>query len=135
MRLRTFILENIDQILREWDAFARTLETPDKLSPLALRDHARPILEAVAQDMATPETPEEQLDKSRGLDPVDTRSAASTHGTLRHVSGFSLIQLTAEYRALRATVSRLWLGVRSIESEGTTFLGRLPRRQPASARV
>jgi signal transduction histidine kinase len=109
MRLRTFIMQNIPEILREWDAFARTLQTPDKLSALVLRDHAQPILEAIAQDMATPETPAEQFDKSRGLDPVDALSAASTHGTLRQVSGFSLIQLTAEYRALRATVLRLWL--------------------------
>ena len=109
MRLRTFILQNIPEILREWDAFARSLETRDKLSALVLRDHAQPILEAIAQDMATYETPSEQLDKSRGLDPVDIGSAASTHGTLRQVSGFSLIQLTAEYRALRATVLRLWL--------------------------
>ncbi|MCW2763298.1 MAG: putative two-component sensor histidine kinase, partial [Marmoricola sp.] len=35
--------------------------------------------------------------------------AASTHGTLRQGSGFTLIQLTAEYRALRASVLRLWL--------------------------
>jgi len=109
MRLKTFILANIAEILREWDSFARTLVTSEKLSALVLRDHAGPILEAIAQDMSTPETPREQFDKSRGLDPVDVRSAASTHGTLRHVSGFSLIQLTAEYRALRATVLRLWL--------------------------
>ena len=109
MRLSEFILSDMAEILSEWDAFARSLDTPSNLSALALRDHARPILEAIAQDMATPETPREQLDKSRGLDPVDLSSAASTHGTLRHISGFSLMQLTAEYRALRATVLRLWL--------------------------
>jgi signal transduction histidine kinase len=109
MRLRAFILEHMPRILAEWDAFARTLETAEPMTALALRDHAKPILEAIAADMETIETPREQLEKSRGLDPVDVRSAASTHGTLRHVSGFSLIQLTAEYRALRATVLRLWL--------------------------
>jgi signal transduction histidine kinase len=109
MRLRTFILDHIPEILREWDAFARTLDTPGAMTELALRDHAKPILEAIALDMSVEETPREQLDKSRGLDPVDAGSAASTHGTLRHVSGFSLTQLAAEYRALRATVLRLWL--------------------------
>lgn len=109
MRLGAFILNHMPEILLEWDAFARTLDTSEEMSALALRDHAKPILEAIAQDMATPETAHEQFEKSRGLDPVDSRSAASTHGTLRHVSGFSLIQLTAEYRALRATVLRLWL--------------------------
>ena len=109
MRLAEFIITNMTEILSEWDAFARTIETSTELSANALRDHAKPILEAIAVDMATAETPREQLDKSRGLDPVDETSAASTHGTLRHVSGFSLIQLTAEYRALRATILRLWL--------------------------
>ena len=35
-------------------------------------------------------------------------TAAATHGALRHVSGFDLNQLGAEYRALRASVIRLW---------------------------
>jgi signal transduction histidine kinase len=109
MRLSTFILEHITDILREWDAFARTLQTPGEMTELALRDHARQILEAIALDISIEESPREQFDKSRGLDPVDAGSAASTHGTLRHVSGFSLCQLAAEYRALRATVLRLWL--------------------------
>jgi signal transduction histidine kinase len=109
MRLGNFILEHIPEILREWDSFARTLSTPAELTELALRDHARPILEAIALDMSVEETAREQFEKSRGLDPVDLDSAASTHGTLRHVSGFSLTQLAAEYRALRATVLRLWL--------------------------
>lgn len=109
MRLARFIVENMPEILSEWDAFARTLDLSSPMTALALRDHAKPILEAIAQDMDTPETSRQQMDKSRGLDPVDINSAASTHGTLRHVSGFSLGQLAAEYRALRATVLRLWL--------------------------
>ena len=109
MRLSEFILANIDAILAEWDSFARSLAPAREMSALALRDHARPILQAIAEDMAQPETPREQLDKSKGLKPVEAGSAAATHGTLRHVSGFSLPELTAEYRALRATVLRLWL--------------------------
>lgn len=109
MRLAAFILAQMPEILSEWDAFARSLDSSGELSPNALRDHAKPILEAVAQDIATPETPREQFEKAHGPEPVDLASAASTHGTLRHISGFSLIQLTAEYRALRATVLRLWL--------------------------
>jgi signal transduction histidine kinase len=109
MRLSLFILDHIPDILREWDSFARTLKTPGTMTELALRDHAKQILEAIALDMASDESAREQFEKSRGLEPVDVNSAASTHGTLRHVSGFSLIQLTSEYRALRATVLRLWL--------------------------
>lgn len=110
MRLSDFILQHMDAILAEWDAFARTLgPAADEMSALALRDHARPILMAIAADMAQPETPRHQLEKSQGQLPMAAGSAAGTHGTLRHVSGFSLLQLTAEYRALRATVLRLWL--------------------------
>lgn len=39
----------------------------------------------------------------------DTKTAASAHGGDRQASGFTLPQLTAEYRALRASVIRLWL--------------------------
>jgi signal transduction histidine kinase len=110
VRLSGFILQHLDAILAEWDAFARTLgPAAEEMSALALRDHARPILMAVAADMALPETPREALEKSQGRQPMEVGSAAGTHGTLRHVSGFSLLQLTAEYRALRATVLRLWL--------------------------
>ena len=109
MRLSNFILAHLAEILADWDAFARSQEIPVPMTELALRDHARPILEAIALDMLTPESPRQQFDKSRGLEPIDARSAASTHGTLRHVSGFSLVQLAAEFRALRATVLRLWL--------------------------
>ena len=110
MRLSDFIVGHTEAILVEWDAFARTLApAAQDMSALALRDHAKPILIAIAEDMAQPETPREQLEKSQGLQPMAAGSAAATHGTLRHVSGFSLLQLTAEYRALRATVLRLWL--------------------------
>lgn len=110
MRLARYILGNMDQILAEWDAFAQTLgPVTDTMSARALRDHAKPILQAIAADMATPETPQEQLEKSQNLSAPAVETAAGTHGTLRHVSGFSLLQLTSEYRALRATVLRLWL--------------------------
>jgi signal transduction histidine kinase len=110
LRLSGFILQHMDAILAEWDAFARTLgPAAQEMSALALRDHAKPILLAIAEDMAQPETPREQLEKSQGRQSMEVGSAAGKHGTLRHVSGFSLLQLTAEYRALRASVLRLWL--------------------------
>lgn len=110
MRLTEFIRQHMEAILAEWDAFARTLgPAANDMSAQALRDHARPILLAIAEDMSQPETAREQLEKSQGRQPMEADSAAGTHGTLRHVSGFSLLQLTAEFRALRATVLRLWL--------------------------
>jgi signal transduction histidine kinase len=112
MKLSVFINGHMEEILAEWESFARTLEpAAATMSALALRDHAKMILKAMALDIESTETPDEQYEKSRGMAPdvPGGESAAATHGTLRHESGFSLIQLTAEYRALRATVLRLWL--------------------------
>ena len=43
-------------------------------------------------------------------------TAAQTHAVLRAVSGFDINQLVAEYRALRATVLRLWIDTMSLEA-------------------
>lgn len=110
MKLSEFITKYLEQILTEWDSFAETLlPAAEGMTPTELRDHAKQILTAIAHDMGTGQTAVQQQDKSMGLAEVIDDSAASIHGTLRHVSGFTLIQLTAEYRALRATVLRLWL--------------------------
>ncbi|SHH24478.1 sensor histidine kinase KdpD [Massilia sp. CF038] len=112
MRLDQFIDDSMDAILAEWEAFAGTqAPAADQMSPLALRDHARQILSAIALDIGTLQNDEEQLAKSQGLAPdaASGQSAASIHGALRQASDFSLLQLSAEFRALRATVLRLWL--------------------------
>jgi signal transduction histidine kinase len=112
MTLARFITDNMEAIVREWQTFATTLEpAASTMSALSLRDHAKPILLAIAKDLETSQTPLAQSDKSKGLaQPLSARqTAAATHGALRHVSGFDLNQLGAEYRALRASVIRLWM--------------------------
>jgi signal transduction histidine kinase len=81
------------------------------------------MLEDIARDIETRQSPKQQSEKSKGLggeQHADTESAASTHGTLREDSGFSLSQLIAEFRALRATVLRLWLPQLTEISEATS---------------
>ena len=112
MRLDRFINERMEAILTEWEAFAQTLlPAAGQMTDLALRDHARQILQAIALDIETYQNPAQQIAKSQGLAPdtIDGESAASIHGALRQASNFSLLQLSAEFRALRATVLRLWL--------------------------
>ena len=103
MRLAEFIRDNMEAILAEWEAFAATLlPAATGLTPLALRDHAQPILEAVAKDLATPQTREAQAEKSRGRAPRVVgapETAAQTHAVLRARGGFDINQLIAEYRA------------------------------------
>ena len=111
MRLSKFITANIEEILLEWEKFAKTI-TPaaETMDSLTLRDHAKLILEAVAKDIETHQTNQEQSDKSKGLanDLAGKETAATTHGALRQLAGFDLKQLGSEYRALRASVIRLW---------------------------
>jgi len=112
MKLSAFIEVHLEEILREWDSFARTLfPSSDRLSPLLLRDHARAMLLELIQDIQTAQSPQQQVAKSKGASspfhPDD--SAANIHGVTRHDDGFSVSQVAAEFRALRATVLRLWL--------------------------
>lgn len=112
MKLSTFITVHLEKILFEWDAFAKTLFPASPAPPPhLLRDHAGEILQEIALDLDTHQTAEQQTEKSKGQsdENVNKKSAAAIHGTLRQASGFTLTQLTAEYRALRATVFRLWM--------------------------
>ena len=112
MRLTDFIAREMEALLTQWEAFAATLLPAARhLTPLQLRDHARQILEAVAKDLTNPQTEQAQAEKSMGRAPriLDApETAAEAHATLRARSGFDINQLVAEYRALRASVLRLW---------------------------
>lgn len=112
MRLTDFILRDMEPILEQWEAFAATrMPAATSMTPVQLRDHAQAILEAVVKDLSTTQTRQEQGAKSIGLAPKlfdAPETAAETHGFLRARDGFDVIQLTAEYRALRASVLRLW---------------------------
>jgi signal transduction histidine kinase len=112
MRLSRFLTEHLEEILVEWEAFASSLlAAGHTMTPLALRDHASQILRAIALDIESDQSELEQAYKSKGFVQIAaaTRTAAMTHGALRHLAGFDLRQLAAEFRALRASVLRLWL--------------------------
>lgn len=111
MKFSGFIRDNLEPIIAEWEGFARTLLPAAKsMSVLALRNHCRDILLAIADDMETGQTQGERAIKSRQL-MLDTgagETAASSHGALRQIAGFDLMQLVSEFRALRASVLALW---------------------------
>jgi Signal transduction histidine kinase len=112
MRLSEFILANREPILGEWEAFARTCSPASgSMNIAALRDHANDMLTAIATDLDTPQDAQEQQDKGEGNAPAAEPSettAAQAHGAGRAESGFSVDQMVAEFRALRASVIRLW---------------------------
>lgn len=110
MTIAEFIDGNLEEILCEWESFARTLlPSAEGMSPDELRDHAKQMLQAIAADLRKSQTAEEQLQKSLGKsDNLSAPTAAADHGQGREASGFTVTQLTAEFRALRASVLKLW---------------------------
>jgi len=110
MKLGEFILANREPVLLEWEAFARTCAPASAAMDLtALRDHANEMLSVIATDLATPQTKDEATRKSKGESPDDPgTTAAEQHGAGRAESGFTIEQMVAEFRALRASVLGLW---------------------------
>jgi len=114
MRLAEFILANVEPILAEWEEFARSLLPGKAMTRRALRDDAEGILRATARDMQIVQSLPEQTSKSKGhggaggeaSDRLDAASAL--HGVGRAGSAFGIMDVVAEYRALRASVLRLW---------------------------
>ena len=111
MRLSEFILYDLEAILQEWETFADSLLEPhEMMDKIALRDQVKDILSAIAVDLTEPQTEWEEKQKSTGHhDLLDAKGQSSiTHGKERLASGFSLNEVVAEYRALRASVIRRW---------------------------
>ncbi|MEP6507493.1 MAG: sensor histidine kinase, partial [Gemmatimonadales bacterium] len=112
MRLSEFIVANREKIMVEWEAFARTCSPASgSMNVESLRDHASEMLTVIAADLDKPQDDEEQSEKSKGNaeNAEGTgKTAAEHHGADRAESGFSTDQMVAEYRALRASVIRLW---------------------------
>lgn len=109
MRLAEFIRSNQDAIISEWERFACSLRPAVGMSSLQLKDHVGQILLFIARDIEEPQTASEQMDKSHGLkNRVNVDTAAETHGSLRHADGYDIVEIMSEYRALRASIIRLW---------------------------
>ena len=112
MKLSQFLIDYNAEILLEWDKFANeTAPLGSDMSVLALRDHAEELLIGIAHNIECPQSKKTQSEKSKGqLSAQDELgAAASIHGTLRQLGGFQLKEVASEFRALRASVLRLWL--------------------------
>ncbi len=110
MRLGAFITANMESILVEWEAFAGTIEPPAlTMDSKALRNHARQMLEEIVLDLGNLQSDEAQRQKSFGTGRLlKGESSAETHAAARLFSGYTVEQLISEYRALRASVLKLW---------------------------
>ena len=83
---------------------------------MVLRVHVASILRSIAEDIDGPELAFEQQAKGKGEGtPVPIECVPAAHVDLRIESGFDLVQIMAEYRALRACILRLW---RAMDPDG-----------------
>jgi signal transduction histidine kinase len=113
MRLADFIDSNLEPIISEWETFARSLFSGEAMDALALRDHAKEILLATVRDMQSPQSLTERIAKSKNHSPANADEGALDGASEQHAigrvgSGFDLMEVVSEYRALRASVLRLW---------------------------
>jgi signal transduction histidine kinase len=108
--LSEFLRLHADEILEEWDEFAATVQHEGKpLDAVALRDHAAEILKTIALDLSRPQSAAEQDAKGKGLGPRNhLPTPAETHADFRMIAGFAVDAMITEYRALRASVLKIW---------------------------
>ena len=109
--LADFIEVHAETIIAHAITFAKSVDAGKRMDDVALRDHLPEIVDAIVADLRTAQTREEEIRKSEGRatsPPGRSRSAAGTHALHRAHSGYSISQLASEYRALRASVMRLW---------------------------
>ena len=120
MSLPEFIRAHHEEIIRYFSAYAKTLMPPGaEMTDAELRDHAKEILKAVVEDMQLRQTPEEQHRKSQGRGSARTMEASGRlHATDRIQHGYTFEAVLAEFRALRASVLRLY------EETGASDLSR-----------
>lgn len=123
MALPEFIRDHQEEIIRDFATFAKTLMPRDvQMTELELRDHATEILTAVVEDIRLPQTPGEQHRKSQGRGTANSMEASGRlHAADRIRHGYPFEAVLAEFRALRASVLRLY------EESGGTDLSEVRR--------
>ncbi|QIB67589.1 diguanylate cyclase [Kineobactrum salinum] len=110
VRLADFIRAEIEPILQDWEEFAKTILHARYMNRAGLRDHAREMLLEIADDLDSYQSKSEQAAKSKGCGVEDgSESWAEVHGGDRQTSGFSVMETTSEFRALRASVVSHWI--------------------------
>jgi hypothetical protein len=85
-----FILTNLEPILAEWEAFAKSLPAGASMTPRALRNDAERMLRFIAADLTTGQTVDEEIAKSQGRGgqlPEGDQSAAHDHCLQRLADG------------------------------------------------
>jgi signal transduction histidine kinase len=119
MRLSTFIVDQLEPIVEEWQALAKASIAPVDRSEVAeLRECLRSVLLTIAKEISLERTRADSDVGAGGARPAVKDGAFAQHGAIRQRHGTAMAQLVNEFGALRAIVLTRWyfLGAR-MESE------------------
>jgi hypothetical protein len=111
--IRIFIRKNLGPITEEWKDFAANVAAKGT-DDLILRNHVHYLLFYIADDIESPQTKRQQASKSLGKMDKLKESPGAEHGIARFDHGFDLVAMISEYRALRATIIKLWTASRLV---------------------
>ena len=103
----------MEAILQEWEDFAKTIFPENRMTTISeLRDHAKKMLILIVKNLESPSSNEKQKNlKTNELILAslgEKNTPAERHGFLLMQQGFSINEMVAEYRALRASVIKLF---------------------------
>jgi signal transduction histidine kinase len=109
MRISEFIGRNAEEIIREWEDFARTCPPAPDLDYRELRNNISGLLKFIIDDLEMPQMAVKQSGEPGGRGPQFCGdNAAAQHAEQRFSKGFDTLEMISEFRALRASIIRLW---------------------------
>lgn len=114
MRLADFIRGSLDEIMQTWTSFASSIPALHERVISEQEDHARALLLSIANDLERPQSEAARRSKSEGRQTREESGqtgldrTSGQHGKDRFGQGISAPEVLSEYRALRASVLRLW---------------------------
>lgn len=124
VKFSQFIESNKEEIVMEWVKYAQdNISLVNKLQLEEVQDHLNDMLDRIVQDMETKQNAAEQEVKSKGNKTLQVSEtiASILHGEQRADIGFTIKELCSEFRALRASILRLWEVKRKTEKLETDF--------------
>ena len=111
MKFSEFIVAHQQEVLDEWVTHARTLVPSATEMPVEeLEDHGRQLVLAISDGMETKPSEAHRSAKSMSqiAEPGRPSTATAEHGRTRQIAGSDPMQMHGEFRALRASILRLW---------------------------
>ncbi len=124
MKFIHFIKNHKEEISKEWVMYAReNIDGINKLQLEEVQDHIGQMLDRIVESMETLETDVQQEEKSKGRKNMQSgeSKAANQHGEQRADVGFNIMELSSEFRALRASILRLWEAQNKEDKKETDF--------------